>query len=193
MRPATSHSYQSSPNICKELKAGSCKRVRGKLSAQKPKFLFPSFPLVRPCLCRSVDQFEPLKFGWSYFFPPLFSSFNIFPHCYTPHLNNETSWLTLGSFHSGIVLEKVAEYFYYNYKNRNRDDVPDMDIPPELCLELLMAADFLDGMLPFSKTNWRLQLTMHPSMRPNCLKHTKALDEYKSYLVGNGMDGVWRT
>ena len=45
---------------------------------------------------------------------------------------------------SGIVLEKVAEYLYYNYKNRNREDVPDMDIPPELCLELLMAADYLD-------------------------------------------------
>ncbi|TVY87823.1 Elongin-C [Lachnellula willkommii] len=45
---------------------------------------------------------------------------------------------------SGIVLEKVAEYFYYNYRNRNREDVPDMEIPPELCLELLMAADFLD-------------------------------------------------
>ncbi|TVY67522.1 Elongin-C [Lachnellula suecica] len=45
---------------------------------------------------------------------------------------------------NGIVLEKVAEYFYYNYKNRNREDVPDMEIPPELCLELLMAADFLD-------------------------------------------------
>ena len=46
---------------------------------------------------------------------------------------------------SGIVLEKVAEYFCYNYKNRNREDVPDMDIPPELCLELLMAADYLDS------------------------------------------------
>ncbi|PBP23256.1 putative Elongin-C [Diplocarpon rosae] len=46
---------------------------------------------------------------------------------------------------SGIVLEKVAEYFYYNYKNRNKEDVPDMEIPPELCLELLMAADFLDS------------------------------------------------
>jgi len=45
---------------------------------------------------------------------------------------------------NGIVLEKVAEYFYYNYKNRNQEDVPDMEIPPELCLELLMAADFLD-------------------------------------------------
>lgn len=49
-------------------------------------------------------------------------------------------------FNSGLVLEKVAEYFNYNYKNRNReDDVPDMEIPPELCLELLMAADFLDS------------------------------------------------
>src|SRR6266487_3989490 len=47
------------------------------------------------------------------------------------------------TLNSGIVLEKVAEYFYYNYKNRNREDVPDMEIPPELCLELLMAADYL--------------------------------------------------
>jgi hypothetical protein len=50
-----------------------------------------------------------------------------------------------GFLYSGIVLEKVAEYFYYNYKNRNREDVPDMEIPPELCLELLMAADYLDS------------------------------------------------
>jgi transcription elongation factor B subunit 1 len=46
---------------------------------------------------------------------------------------------------SGIVLEKVAEYFCYNFKNRNATDVPDMEIPPELCLELLMAADYLDS------------------------------------------------
>lgn len=52
---------------------------------------------------------------------------------------------------SGVVLEKVAEYFYYNYKNRNKEDVPDMDIPPELCLELLMAADYLDSKIDFSK------------------------------------------
>jgi len=49
--------------------------------------------------------------------------------------------------YSGIVLEKVAEYFYYNWRNRDAIDVPDMDIPPELCLELLMAADYLDGEL----------------------------------------------
>ncbi|RKF59517.1 Elongin-C [Erysiphe neolycopersici] len=46
---------------------------------------------------------------------------------------------------NGIILEKVVEYFYYNHKNRDQTDVPDMEIPPELCLELLMAADFLDA------------------------------------------------
>ncbi|KAI1471266.1 POZ domain-containing protein [Daldinia caldariorum] len=44
---------------------------------------------------------------------------------------------------NGIVLEKVVEYCHYWYKNREREDVPDMEIPVELCLELLMAADFL--------------------------------------------------
>jgi len=45
---------------------------------------------------------------------------------------------------SGIVLEKVVEYFYYNEKHKDSHGVPDMDIPSELCLELLMAADYLD-------------------------------------------------
>lgn len=45
---------------------------------------------------------------------------------------------------SGIVLEKVVEYFYYKEKHRNSHGVPDMDLPPELCLELLLAADYLD-------------------------------------------------
>ncbi len=44
----------------------------------------------------------------------------------------------------GIVLEKVVEYFYYNEKNKESTGVPDMEIPSELCLELLMAADYLD-------------------------------------------------
>ncbi|KAI3323841.1 BTB/POZ protein [Xylariaceae sp. AK1471] len=44
---------------------------------------------------------------------------------------------------SGMVLEKVVEYFHYWYKNKEREDVPDMEIPVELCLELLMAADYL--------------------------------------------------
>jgi hypothetical protein len=44
-----------------------------------------------------------------------------------------------------MVLEKVCEYFYYNEKNRDSTGVADLDIPPELCLELLMAADYLNG------------------------------------------------
>lgn len=48
---------------------------------------------------------------------------------------------------SGLVLEKVCEYFYYNEKHKNSKDVPDLDVPAELCLELLMAADYLNGML----------------------------------------------
>ncbi|KAI0415527.1 BTB/POZ protein [Xylaria grammica] len=44
---------------------------------------------------------------------------------------------------NGIVLEKVAEYCQYWYKYKESVNVPDMDIPVELCLELLQAADFL--------------------------------------------------
>jgi hypothetical protein len=47
--------------------------------------------------------------------------------------------------YSGVVLEKVCEYLYYNQKHAESKDVSDMDIPPELCLELLIAADYLDG------------------------------------------------
>ncbi|KAI4214929.1 MAG: hypothetical protein LQ351_002644 [Letrouitia transgressa] len=46
---------------------------------------------------------------------------------------------------NGVILEKVCEYLYYNEKHKEAKDVPDMEIPPELCLELLMAADYLDG------------------------------------------------
>ena len=46
-------------------------------------------------------------------------------------------------FASGVVLEKVVEYFHHWYLNREKEDVPDMDIPVELCLELLVAADYL--------------------------------------------------
>lgn len=45
------------------------------------------------------------------------------------------------------MLEKVCEYLYYNEKHKDAKDVADMDIPPELCLELLMAADYLNGKL----------------------------------------------
>lgn len=49
-----------------------------------------------------------------------------------------------GGFCSGIVLEKVCEYLYYNEKNRDRTDVKDLELPTELLLELIMAADFLE-------------------------------------------------
>lgn len=52
---------------------------------------------------------------------------------------------------SGVVLEKVCEYLYYNQKHADSKDVSDMDIPPELCLELLIAADYLDGMFLLHK------------------------------------------
>ncbi|KLU89407.1 hypothetical protein MAPG_08378 [Magnaporthiopsis poae ATCC 64411] len=44
---------------------------------------------------------------------------------------------------SGVVLGKVVEYFHYWYRFQNDQDVPDMDVPTELCLEILMAADYL--------------------------------------------------
>lgn len=51
---------------------------------------------------------------------------------------------------SGVVLEKVCEYLYYNQKHAESKDVPDMEIEPQLCLELLIAADYLDGEFPCS-------------------------------------------
>lgn len=42
-----------------------------------------------------------------------------------------------------MVLGKVVEYFHYWYRFQNDQDVPDMEIPTELCLEILMAADYL--------------------------------------------------
>jgi len=45
---------------------------------------------------------------------------------------------------SAVVLEKVVEYFHYWYRNRDKEDVPDMDIPVELCLELLDAAEYFN-------------------------------------------------
>lgn len=44
---------------------------------------------------------------------------------------------------SAVVLDKVVEYFHYWYRYRNSEDVPDMDIPVEICLEVLAAGDYL--------------------------------------------------
>ena len=50
----------------------------------------------------------------------------------------------LSTLHSGLVLEKVCEYVYYNEKHKDARDVPDMEFPTEVCLELLMASDYLN-------------------------------------------------
>ncbi|KAL9127524.1 MAG: hypothetical protein Q9217_003612 [Psora testacea] len=58
---------------------------------------------------------------------------------------------------SSIVLEKVCEYLYYNLKYKDVKDVPDMEIPPELCLELgwITQALFVarGGLLQWDKKN----------------------------------------
>lgn len=47
---------------------------------------------------------------------------------------------------SGAVLEKVVEYFYYAEKFAGAEGgVADMEMPADMCLELLMAADYLDA------------------------------------------------
>ncbi|EQL34863.1 hypothetical protein RJZ56_000827 [Blastomyces dermatitidis] len=51
---------------------------------------------------------------------------------------------------NGVVLEKVCEYFLYNERNKGQTNVPDMEFPLEMCLELLIAADYLDSMFFFS-------------------------------------------
>ncbi|KAH6620785.1 BTB/POZ protein [Chaetomium sp. MPI-SDFR-AT-0129] len=45
---------------------------------------------------------------------------------------------------SAHILEKVVDYINYWYRNREKEDVPDMEIPVEMCLELLMAANYLN-------------------------------------------------
>ncbi|GAX84147.1 hypothetical protein CEUSTIGMA_g11570.t1 [Chlamydomonas eustigma] len=45
------------------------------------------------------------------------------------------------------ILEKVCQYFYYKlrYQNSTTKNIPEFQVPPEIALELLMAANFLDA------------------------------------------------
>eukprot|EP00698_Gefionella_okellyi_P006923 TRINITY_DN1674_c0_g1_i1.p3 TRINITY_DN1674_c0_g1~~TRINITY_DN1674_c0_g1_i1.p3 ORF type:complete len:101 (-),score=22.35 TRINITY_DN1674_c0_g1_i1:931-1233(-) len=46
---------------------------------------------------------------------------------------------------TGPILEKVIQYFYFKLKYNNATaDIPEFNIEPEIALELLMAANFLD-------------------------------------------------
>lgn len=55
---------------------------------------------------------------------------------------------------SAVILEKVVEYLLYWYRYQDKEDVPDMEIPVDMCLELLTAADYLqlDSEMPASST-----------------------------------------
>jgi len=45
----------------------------------------------------------------------------------------------------GRLLEKVCEYFYYNIMHQQNDgNLPPFEFPPEIAVELLMVANFLD-------------------------------------------------
>ncbi|CAB52743.1 elongin C Elc1 [Schizosaccharomyces pombe] len=43
------------------------------------------------------------------------------------------------------LLEKVCEYLHYNYRYKNQLDIPKFDIPPEMVLELLVTAEYLEA------------------------------------------------
>lgn len=84
---------------------------------------------------------------------------------------------------SGIVLEKVCEYLCYNEKNKDQNAVPDMEIPPELCLELLMAADYLDSRC------FHLPRAFHANMSQNVLAYEDDQLEIKDPLHLHGFNG----
>ncbi|KAL9017071.1 MAG: hypothetical protein Q9185_005582 [Variospora sp. 1 TL-2023] len=65
---------------------------------------------------------------------------------YHPFNVTTDTFIPFQSNNSGVVIEKLCEYLYYNLKHKDAKDVPDMEIPPSLCLELLVAADYFDGM-----------------------------------------------
>lgn len=46
---------------------------------------------------------------------------------------------------TGVILEKVCQYFYYKLRHTNsKEALPQFPLPPEMALELLMAANYLD-------------------------------------------------
>jgi hypothetical protein len=86
------------------------------------------------------------------FSPPRLAHLAFFATLPTPHFTHY-ALLRFTSFHPLMktiynrapVLEKVCQYFYYYEKHKGQEVCPDPDfITPELALELLCVADFLD-------------------------------------------------
>lgn len=80
-------------------------------------------------------------------------------------------------YRSGVVLEKVCEYLYYNEKHKETKIAPDMEIPIELSLELLLASDFLDR--AFNRMFAKSLLTLRSVMSAD-----------SNRVVGRRLDGM---
>ncbi|KAH6851149.1 BTB/POZ protein [Chaetomium sp. MPI-CAGE-AT-0009] len=61
----------------------------------------------------------------------------------SPFVEAQTGRCTFPEINA-IILEKVVDYFYYWHRNQDKEDVPDMEIPVEMCLELLEAANYFN-------------------------------------------------
>ena len=63
------------------------------------------------------------------------------PGQFSENETNEVRFREIPSY----VLQKVCMYFTYKVRNTNSTtEIPEFPIPPEIALELLMAANFLD-------------------------------------------------
>lgn len=71
----------------------------------------------------------------------------------------------------------MCEYLYYNQKHAESKDVSDMDIPPELCLELLIAADYLDG--TYSAIGWEDNVLTSISVKVRYNKHLQIIPSHQ--------------
>lgn len=59
-------------------------------------------------------------------------------------IESETNHVKL-PYISGVLLETVVDYFYFNLKYKDKTNVPNFDVKPGAALELLILADYLDG------------------------------------------------
>ncbi|KAJ3038923.1 hypothetical protein HK097_002996 [Rhizophlyctis rosea] len=63
------------------------------------------------------------------------------PGQFTESVQNEINFRDI----KAVILEKVCKYLYYKVRYTNTPtEIPEFQIEPEIALELLMAADFLE-------------------------------------------------